>query len=382
MFILTDVRIDEQDGSTRHVRELFENLQQFADAYLVAPYATEKADSERILAVRGDLVPIPGLQTLLFRTLFLLHIVYHTVRRSPDVFYVRHSTQMIPVLLVGKAFGLPLVVELNGLRAEEHDLTGERPWLTRAILASERISVGLAGRFVTVTPQIGEYLRRKYDVPDDCVTCVPNGANVDLFRPLDAEQCKAELGLESDTSYVCFVGNLAPWQGVQDLLRSAPSVLSRFSDAKLLVVGDGIQRDQLESLTAELGLDDDVVFTGSVPYETVPRYVNASDVCVVYKRPVESGYSPLKLYEYMACGRPVIASDTDGFEILAESDAGLLVPPEDSDALATAISELLGDDAARETMGENGRDYVVANRSWEATAETVAAVLEDEAGDS
>lgn len=381
VFLITDTRVDDQAGHTTHLRELFENLQRFSDTYLVAPYAQKKPNHERILSIPSEIVPIPVLQTMLFRTAFLFHLLYQTVRRSPDAFYLRHSPLGAFPPLVAKVVGVPLVVEVNGILVDEHESTDERPWLSRVILAIERVTFRFADRFVAVTPAIAEYIHRRYDVPKNRITYVPNGANVDLFSPQGKDECKDELGLESDASFVCFVGNLAPWQGVEYLLRSAPSVLSAVPDAKLLVVGDGVRRDELEELSAELDLEDDVLFTGEVPYETVPRYVNASDVCVVYKTPMKSGYSPLKLFEYMACGRPVVASDTKGFEILEERSAGLLVRPEDSSALARTITELLCDDAMRERMGENGRSYVVAHRSWKHTTEKVFDVIDAAVGD-
>ena len=121
-------------------------------------------------------------------------------------------------------------------------------------------------------------------------------------------------------------------------------------------------------------------FTGAVSYEKIPLYINAGDVCVVPKIPLKSGYSPLKLYEYMACGRPVIATRTEGFEILEEKNAGLLVNPENSQQFANAIIQLLTDKELGSRMGEHGRTYVVENHSWEIIARRVADVCESVVG--
>jgi glycosyltransferase involved in cell wall biosynthesis len=105
------------------------------------------------------------------------------------------------------------------------------------------------------------------------------------------------------------------------------------------------------------------IFTGSVPYEQVSMYINACEVCVVPKRPLKSGYSPLKLYEYMACGKPVIASRLDVFEVLEQINSGLLVNPEDPNEFSTAVLQLLSDPYLREKMGFNGRNYVQRSQS-------------------
>lgn len=92
---------------------------------------------------------------------------------------------------------------------------------------------------------------------------------------------------------------------------------------------------------------------------------------------MQFGLSPLKLCEYLACGKPVIASRISGLEVLEEENCGFLVNPEDPQALAIRIIELLRNPELRHKMGENGRKYVVENRSWESVAKKVAQVCED-----
>jgi glycosyltransferase involved in cell wall biosynthesis len=144
----------------------------------------------------------------------------------------------------------------------------------------------------------------------------------------------------------------------------------------VLIVGDGKSLKDLKDLAKELGIGDDVAFTGSVPYEEVPKYINAADVCVALKRSMESGFSSLKLYEYMACGRPIVASDVPGFEILRDSNSGLLVNPDDKDDVAKAILTVLKNVEMGKEMGRNGRDLVVKDYSWDATAKRIMAICE------
>ncbi len=142
------------------------------------------------------------------------------------------------------------------------------------------------------------------------------------------------------------------------------------------VTSEGQMKEELVELVDKTGVSDKFIFTGTVPYEEVPKYINASDVCVVPKRPLKSGYSPLKLYEYMACGEPIVASRISGFEILEQQNAGILVEPENPEELAKAIIKLLKDEKLREEMGKNGREYVVKHHSWESVARKVAEVCE------
>ena len=85
---------------------------------------------------------------------------------------------------------------------------------------------------------------------------VSNGANTSLFKPLEQETCRKELGLDLEIPYICFVGNLAPWQGVEYLVKAAPSILSRFPECRFLIVGDGVMKDNLLKLCRELGVEE------------------------------------------------------------------------------------------------------------------------------
>ena len=138
-------------------------------------------------------------------------------------------------------------------------------------------------------------------------------------------------------------------------------------------------KEELIELAEQLDVSDKVIFMGMVPYQRVPLYINASDVCAapfVKVRNERSGVSPLKLCEYLACRKPVVASKLSGLEILEQNNTGILVKPENPEALANAIIRLLQNSDCRNQMGENGRRYVVENRSWESVAKRVAEVCE------
>jgi starch synthase len=94
-------------------------------------------------------------------------------------------------------------------------------------------------------------------------------------------------------------------------------------------------------------------------------------VCILPKKPLKSGFSPLKLYEYMACGRPVVVSKNKGLEIVEQVGSGILTEAENHDALADGILWVLSHEKEAEEMGRKGREYVVNNRSWGAVAAKV-----------
>ena len=140
-------------------------------------------------------------------------------------------------------------------------------------------------------------------------------------------------------------------------------------------------KDKLLEITSRLGLSDKFTFTGRIPYERVPLYINAADVCVapfIKERNSKIGLSALKTYEYLACGKPIVASSISGVKDLIESSGGgISVTPENPDELATAVVRLLSNENTRALMGENGRRYVVENHSWDGVARNILDMCKD-----
>ncbi len=234
---------------------------------------------------------------------------------------------------------------------------------------------------MSVTDKLKEELVNLYAVPESKIIVINNGANTDLFKPMNQERVKAELRLEESKKYVCFVGNLAAWQGVEFLIYAAPLILEKCPDVRFLVVGDGAMKNKLLEITSEFGLLDKFIFTGRVPYESVPLYINAADVCVapfIKGRNAKIGLSALKTYEYLACGKPIVASSIPGVKDLIEfSGGGISVSPENPEELANAVVELILNENTRTLMGERGRKYVVENHSWNGVARRILDVCND-----
>lgn len=297
-----------------------------------------------------------------------------------DVIYRRHSLFNSEYLLA-RLFGIPSVREVNGIIAEESRMTGSEDRLSlRAIGSIEKVNMRMADRFIVVTPKLKEVLRREYGIPASKISVIENGANTRLFKPMDTREARECLNLNQTSSYICFVGSLAPWHGVEYLIRAMPRILEVCPDASLLLVGTGQKRAELIHLAQQIDVSSEVIFTGAVPHENVPLYINASDICVaplIRERNERIGVSPLKLCEYSACKRPVVASRLPGLEFLEQYNAGILVEPENARNLADAIVRLIQNPPLAARMGENGRKYVVQNRGWEAVARRVAGVCEE-----
>src|SRR5262249_43405581 len=177
-----------------------------------------------------------------------------------------------------------------------------------------------------------------------------------------------------------FVGSLKPWHGV-DLLLEAFADL-RDKQLRLLIVGDGPQAETLRSRAMAPDLAGTVVFTGQIPHTQIGAYLAAMDIAVApYRAPgPDEGdfyFSPLKVFEYMAAGRPVVAPRLGQIrEVVEHGQHGLLYPPDDTRALTTHLLQLIRNPAQRTQMGRAGATHVGQQYTWSGNALHIAELIQ------
>jgi glycosyltransferase involved in cell wall biosynthesis len=186
---------------------------------------------------------------------------------------------------------------------------------------------------------------------------------------------KKRLGIKSKDTVIAYVGNLAPWQGVDDLIEIAFRLLSKNKALKFLIVGEGVLKLPLLKKVLNFGYDEKIVFTGMLNHEDIPFLINLADICVAPLR-VMTG-SPIKVFEYMACGKPVITSKIDGLEFIEAEGAGRLTAPEDVIGLEEALNELIADPLKRADMGQKGMQIARGRFSWETRVKEIEELLKN-----
>jgi glycosyltransferase involved in cell wall biosynthesis len=194
--------------------------------------------------------------------------------------------------------------------------------------------------------------------------CIPNGVDTTFFRILDTPNgFRKSCGFENKF-LVFYGGTIGLAQGLSTLIEAA-KILNRHDDILFLLVGQGAERERLLTLTKMYGLRN-VTFLEAQPREMMPEIVNAIDVGIISLRSLSvfRGVLPSKMFEYMACGKPLIASaEGNVAEVLKNGGCGLAVKPESPDQLANAILKLYGDRVLGRALGAKGRDYVVTFHS-------------------
>ena len=255
----------------------------------------------------------------------------------------------------------PSVLEVNAPLVEEQAL--HRGLVNRDLaVAVARDALGSATAVTAVSEPVARWARAAGACPD-AVHVLPNGVDTDRIRPA-ARQLQPQRPFT-----IGFVGTLKPWHGTSVLVEAFAGLAASDPTARLRVVGHGPQGDALARQAREFGIAGRVELVGSLPPERVPEALQGFDVAVApYDDPEQDYFSPLKVFEYLAAGLPVVASDVGQIRDLLDADgepAGLLVPPGDVAALRDALCALAQDTARRHRLGNRARLLAVARHRWD-----------------
>lgn len=280
---------------------------------------------------------------------------------APDMIYERYSlfSTVLPQTLpeAEAAQQCIRILEVNAPLIEEQ---ARHRVLVHEARAWEALSsqVQAADATICVSEPVSEWVRAHAE--SHRVYTVANGVNTDRIHPQPEDPSRI---------IVTFVGTLKPWHGVEDLLLAASMAQQPWT---LRILGDGPERERLEARAAGLGIEAD--FRGAIPPEDMAANLAGSAIAVApYPTPdnADSHYfSPLKVYEYMAAGLPVVASEIGQIpEVL--NGSGILVRPSAPAQLAHAIDTLAKDQTRRAELGARGREYAVAHHSWKRVFERI-----------
>ncbi len=223
-----------------------------------------------------------------------------------------------------------------------------------------------ASQIIAVSKYSQGKILEHYDVEEAKIRVVPNGVDVEKFKPIkDTSAAKRKFGL-GDEPCVLFVGSLVPRKGLPFLVEAAKKVVRQQADAKFLIVGEGPLKSQIDHTLSEANLSGNFVFLGNQKEEALIELYNCADVFVLPS--IQEGQG-IVLLEAQACGRPVVAFGVGGVnEAVRNGETGLLVKGGDSGGLAEALLKLLLDESLRAELGVNGRRFVSENFTWDVCA--------------
>jgi glycosyltransferase involved in cell wall biosynthesis len=267
---------------------------------------------------------------------------------------------------------VPIILEVNDSALVDRIRPLELQAAARRV---ERFVWTQADAIVTITSYFRDLIVEAGVAPAR-VRVVPNAVDDAAFRALpDSAAARARLGLDG-REVVGYVGAVNHWRRLDLLIDAFAAIAARRPAAHLLVIGEGPDRGAIESQLAGLGLAARATFTGRIAHAAIAEHLAAIDVAVI---PHSNAYgSPMKLFEYMAAGRAVVAPWLPPIvSVVGDDDGGLLFPPLDGAALGRAVESLLADPARRGRVGARAREKALAGYVWRHHAETVLALRDE-----
>lgn len=353
MRILYHHRTLAKDGQDVHIREMIDALRRGGNEVFVVGPAEATVSGVAPTSVLARLRrSLPAWLTELLELGYSL-IAYRQLREAylrlqPDFVYERYNLFLLAGSELKRRLGAKLVLEVNSPLAHERACYGRLVWKQLANRLERRVWRD-ADYVLPVTDVLADFVRAA-GTPEERIRVIHNGVNRAHFtlRPGQRETMRASLGLGSSV-VLGFVGYLRPWHGLTQAVDLVADLRDRV-DVRLLIIGDGPARADIEARAQRRGVERLVTFTGPVSRAEVPNHVAAFDVAL---QPSVTPYaSPLKLFEYMALGRAIVAPDQANIrEILTDGVNALLFQPENSASFAAAVERLCLDGELRERLG-------------------------------
>jgi glycosyltransferase involved in cell wall biosynthesis len=336
--------------------------------------------------VRSWLLPLPNrrpLERMLNYSSFLVSAAMTgSFLGAPDA-VIASSPQLLVGLAgwwISRLKHVPFIFEVRDLWPESLVAVGvsnAKSVLNRSLARIAAFLYRNADHIVVVTPAFREFLVSRWHIAAEKISVVPNGVETKIFTPRFADH-DLRKSLGGDGKFVAsFIGTMGLAHGLNTLIAAAERFQKSEPDVLFMLVGEGADRERITAIAHAKGLSN-IRFVPQQLREKVPDYIAASDVCLVLlkKSEVFETVIPTKMLEFMSCAKPVILGvGGQAREMIESSRAGVCIEPENVDQLCAAILRLRKEDWLRESLGRNGREYIIRNLSRERTADEYLEVL-------
>jgi len=315
---------------------------------------------------------------------FLRNYLSAIEERKPDFIYFRNTSFCIAPLLAARRLGVPLVLEFNSSDYWRSKVWKDRRYYFPDLLRRvEILNLRLCDLVVTISDPCKQQILSLAPTAAGKILVNPNAVDPDKFSDsANGRDVRARLGIGDDVKVFGFSGTFMVYHGVPVLAQAIAELKAQGECGAIhfLLIGKGGEKDEIEAFLTEKGASDVATFAGMVPFDEIQNYLAACDVLVAPHNPPPSDTeffgSPIKIFEYMAMGRAIIASRVGQVAgILTDGEDALLTPPGDVAALRKAIIRLRDDEGLRAVLGRNARRRVLESYTWKQNVKKVVDAL-------
>jgi len=299
------------------------------------------------------------------------------MKERPDILLVRYNIFNFSIAIVCKILRIPFILEINSPMVYEKKVF-RRSFIDLTLIGwfLERLMIHFAATVYVVSNQLKQYYVER-NVSSEKLHVIFNGVDETKIRPsVSSEKVEMKYNLK-DKKVLGFVGSFHYWHGIEQLQSLLLDILDNYEKTMFLMVGDGPLKQNIEDFIDKHGISDRVVLPGYVTYDDIPEYLSAMDIVLApYPRHRIFYFSPIKLFEYMAAGKSVVASSIGQIkEIIEDGVNGMLFQAGNYDDMLEKSILLLQDNSLRERIGKAARVTIEKNYTWRHTAEKLNTII-------
>jgi len=367
-------------GASTHILHNIRGLvnSQF-DVHLLTPNDGLLPNEDSIEGARVSRIPQDLSQNFLERASHFGRSVFSNLALHPDydVIHFRNVWDGLEITQNKKKFGCQTLFEVNGLPSIElkYHYPGIDPNLLSKIKEQEIATLHLSDAIICPSNVTREYIA-SLGLNRKLVTVIPNGVSPSDFFPSPLPR------REDRIPVMLYIGTLADWQGLEVVIKALPKILEvQLVQLKIVGRGRSMQRKLLAKQIRRLGVEDHVIVQPAVPHHEVSSLIASADICIaplgLNDRNVTQGACPIKILEYMASSRPLVASNMPIVrELVRDEMDALLFSPGDPDDLARQVLNLLNDYGLAKRLAESATDRALTKFTWHESQKKLVKVYE------
>ena len=269
---------------------------------------------------------------------------------------------------VAKEFNIPII-------QRQLDVTYELvkvPLLKQLTKKYEKFVTSNVSKVLCSAPPLVNYAIQM-GAKEKNVEYFPLGFDPQVFKPMIKDQQLAhDLGISDNDKVILFVGTIYEFSGLENIIQNFEIIKNKTKDVKFLIIGGGENFEKIKSLVNQKKLGSNVILTNFKPQHEIPKFISLADVCInpFEINKITDSIIPIKIFEYLACGKPVLSTPLKGTVVLwPKEDFGIIYSPYDS--FVENLSDLLDNTEKLEELGNKGLDYVVKNHDWSILADSL-----------
>ena len=303
--------------------------------------------------------------------LITLSLARRLDKSKVDFIFERYAIFAISGAFLAKRWCRPFVVEVNYTSCSS--LVRERSRLLKPLAKRlDRYIFTRATGLVAVSSYLKQHLIFEYGVAPERIVVLPNAADPEVFDMAKVNPPATLANFQG--KIIGFVGGFYPWHGIDLLLQAFQLMAKRVPEARLLLIGDGPMLPAIRAQSVAMGLDERVILAGRVAHTDLPGYISLFHVGVM---PDSNEYgSPMKIFEYMALGKPVVVPDYGPLlDAVVDGQEGRIFPAKNVQQMAECLTMLLTDNAAHARMSAEARKKILSKHNWLSNAEAILGMV-------